>query len=83
MATTTKNVLVTGTWKAIPFLLVSNVSQTTVEFWASGTAPTPSDIGHPLAPSTGLNKNVFEDAAVVVYFRSKQIEAMLTATESV
>ena len=83
MATTTKNVLVTGTWKAIPFTLISNVSQTTVEFWAGTIAPTPSNVGHPLAPSIGLNKNVFEDAAVVVYFRSTQIEATLTVTESV
>lgn len=83
MATTTKNVLVTGAWKAIPFLLVSNASQTTVEFWASGTAPTPSDVGHPMAPGKGFNYSVFEDAAVVVYFRSTQIEATITVTESI
>lgn len=80
---TTKNVLVTETWKAIPFLLVSNVSQTTVEFWAGTTTPTSNDIGHPLAPSKGLNYSVFEDATVVVYFRSTQMEALLTVTESV
>lgn len=83
MATTTKNVLVTGAWKAIPFLLVSNASQTTVEFWASGTAPTSSDVGHPMAPGKGFNYSVFEDATVVVYFRSTQIEATLTVTESI
>ena len=83
MATTTKNVLVTGTWKAIPFLLVSNASQTTVEFWASGPAPTPSNVGHPMAPGKGFNYSVFEDATVAVYFRSTQMEALLTVTESI
>ena len=84
METTTKNVLVTRTWKEIPFLLISNTSQTTVEFWPSTVAiPTADNIGHPFAPGIGLNKSVFENEAVIVYFRSRQIEATLTVTESI
>lgn len=82
MATITNNILVTSNWKLIPFTLISNTSATVVEFWASNTAPTADNIGHNL-PSTGLDKNVFNDDTVKVYFRSRQTEAVLTVTESV
>ena len=82
MATITNNIVVTNTWKLIPFTLISNTSPTVVEFWASNTAPAASNIGHNL-PSTGLDKRVFDDDTVKVYFRSRQTEAVLTVTESI
>ena len=82
MATITNNIVVTNTWKLIPFTLISNTSPTVVEFWASNTAPTASNIGHNL-PSTGLDKSLFNDDTVNVYFRSRETEAVLTVTESI
>jgi hypothetical protein len=82
MATTTKNDTINANWKPIAFLLISNVSQSTVEFWAGPTAPTANNIGHPLAPGGGLNYNAFEDDTVTVYFRSRAMDATVTITES-
>jgi hypothetical protein len=82
MATTqTRNIIVSGNWTVVPFLLISNISQTTVEFWADSVPPVESDVGHPLIPDTGLNKSVFGDNTAVVYFRSTKMSAMLTVTE--
>jgi hypothetical protein len=81
MATTTRNDTINGNWEPIDFLLISNASQTNIEFWAGPTAPTENNIGHPITPNGGLNYNVFEDDTVTVYFRSRSLSATVTITE--
>ncbi len=83
MATITRNDTIDENWKPINFLLISNVSQTNIEFWAAPTAPTANNIGHPLYPNGGLNINVFEDDTVTVYFRSRTMPTTVTITEAI
>jgi hypothetical protein len=82
MATTqTRNVTVTSTWQQIAFDQISNPYQTTVEFWASTTAPAATVVGHPLKSGDGLTRDTFTDPTLIVWFRSLSMDTILTVTE--
>ena len=81
MATITRNETIYENWEPKNFSLLSNVSQVTFEYWPAQTPPTANDTGHPLIPGAGLSYNVFEDDGVIVYFRSRNMNAVATITE--
>lgn len=81
MATTTRNVPLTGEWQEINFTLCSNPSQTPIEFWPGTIAPTTKSRGHLLNPGTGMTKDSFIDPDVTVKFRATG--AILTVTETI
>ena len=81
MATTTRNETIDENWKPQKFLLLSNVSQMTLEYWPAQTPPTANDTGHPLIPGAGFNYSLLEDDTASVYFRSRNMNAVVTITE--
>lgn len=62
------------------FALVSNRSNSQVQFFPNDTEPTSDDLGHILNPSQGFSREELPDPAEKVWFKAIGSSAIIVAT---